>query len=83
MNLAEPGRTSNRRIHDKGDTHRLSTHTTDISNDTGVDTTQRAFAGVRRHLSEKIIGQLELVDRLLIALLAGGHLLVEGLSSSA
>jgi len=65
-------------MHDKGDTHRLSTHTTDNSNDTDADTAQRAFAGARRHLSEKIIGQLELVDRLLISLLADGHLLVEG-----
>jgi len=37
-----------------------------------------AFSQVRKHLQTKIIGQSLLVDRLLIALLADGHLLVEG-----
>ena len=37
-----------------------------------------AFSKVRKHLQTKIIGQNLLVDRLLIALLADGHLLVEG-----
>ena len=37
-----------------------------------------AFNKVRKHLQTKIIGQSLLVDRLLIALLADGHLLVEG-----
>jgi len=36
------------------------------------------FTQVRKHLQKKIIGQSLLVDRLLIALLADGHLLVEG-----
>jgi len=36
------------------------------------------FTKVRKHLQTKIIGQSLLVDRLLIALLADGHLLVEG-----
>ena len=47
------------------------------------DTTSRgsvadAFETLRNQLSECIIGQKLLVDRLLIALLADGHLLVEG-----
>ena len=37
-----------------------------------------AFNKVRKHLQTKIIGQTLLVDRLLISLLADGHLLVEG-----
>lgn len=37
-----------------------------------------AFTRVRKHLQTRIIGQHLLVDRLLIALLADGHLLVEG-----
>lgn len=37
-----------------------------------------AFTKIRKHLQTKIIGQNLLVDRLLIALLADGHLLVEG-----
>ena len=39
---------------------------------------QRAFARLRDTLRTRIIGQEALVDRLLIALLADGHLLVEG-----
>ena len=39
---------------------------------------QRAFAQLRDALRIRIIGQEALVDRLLIALLADGHLLVEG-----
>ena len=38
----------------------------------------RAFTTIRKHLQTRIIGQHLLVDRLLIALLADGHLLVEG-----
>ncbi len=41
-------------------------------------TAARAFAGLRDELSRCIIGQQALVERLLIALLADGHLLVEG-----
>jgi len=37
-----------------------------------------AFTTIRKHLQTRIIGQNLLVDRLLIALLADGHLLVEG-----
>ena len=42
------------------------------------DTSTAAFAQLRRQIQERIIGQQALVDRLLIALLANGHLLVEG-----
>ncbi len=41
-------------------------------------TTQTAFQQLKEHVSQQIIGQEVLVDRLLIALLADGHLLVEG-----
>jgi MoxR-like ATPase len=37
-----------------------------------------AFRNLRQHLQAKIIGQEHLVDSMLIALLADGHLLVEG-----
>lgn len=39
---------------------------------------QQTFGELRARLSERVIGQEQLVDRLLIALLADGHLLVEG-----
>jgi MoxR-like ATPase len=39
---------------------------------------QRAFADLQERLSHRIIGQETLLSRLLIALLADGHLLVEG-----
>ncbi len=40
--------------------------------------TQEAIQKLQQHISNKIIGQETLVNRLLIALLADGHLLVEG-----
>ncbi len=39
---------------------------------------QQAFAQLKEYLSQQVIGQQGLLDRLLIALLADGHLLVEG-----
>lgn len=42
------------------------------------DTTQQTLKSLKLWLSDQIIGQEHLVDRLLIALLADGHLLVEG-----
>ena len=39
---------------------------------------QHDFAQLRTHVERQILGQAELVERLLIALLANGHLLVEG-----
>ena len=41
-------------------------------------TTQQAFHTLHTHISKQILGQEQLVNRLLIALLADGHLLVEG-----
>ena len=46
--------------------------------DTGNARLHDAFKGLREALSSEIVGQSELVERLLIALLADGHLLVEG-----
>jgi MoxR-like ATPase len=44
----------------------------------GGSPAQRAFDRLRSHLRGRIVGQGELIERLLIALLADGHLLVEG-----
>ena len=41
-------------------------------------TTQHAFLQIKTHIASHILGQETLIDRLLIALLADGHLLVEG-----
>lgn len=49
-----------------------------ITSQAGESDCHFAFSKVRKHLQTKIIGQTLLVDRLLIALLADGHLLVEG-----
>jgi MoxR-like ATPase len=38
----------------------------------------QAFTLLKQHLSEQIVGQTSLVENLLIALLADGHLIVEG-----
>ena len=42
------------------------------------DQAHAAFLGLRERLSAVIVGQAALVERLLVALLADGHLLVEG-----
>lgn len=51
--------------------------TTDTTEQT-QNTNQFAFGKAQKYLQSRIIGQNDLVDRLLIALLADGHLLVEG-----
>ena len=43
-----------------------------------VDTVQEHFLHLSNHLNSRILGQKELISRLMIALLADGHLLVEG-----
>jgi MoxR-like ATPase len=43
-----------------------------------ADTILSAFNALRAYLNEQILGQENLVERLLVALLADGHLLVEG-----
>lgn len=44
---------------------------------------QARIVELRNVLSETIIGQTDLLDKLVIALLAGGHVLVEGLPGLA
>jgi MoxR-like ATPase len=43
-----------------------------------TQTLQQQILGLKKHLNQRILGQEGLVSRLLIALLADGHLLVEG-----
>jgi len=43
-----------------------------------IQTVQQHILNLNNHLNERILGQQALVSRLLIALLADGHLLVEG-----
>ncbi len=43
-----------------------------------MDALQQRFTQLKEALSQQVIGQPELIERLLIALLADGHLLVEG-----
>lgn len=52
--------------------------TTEAKMAENADLLHREFAQLRRHLEQQILGQKTLVERLLIALLADGHLLVEG-----
>jgi MoxR-like ATPase len=49
-----------------------------VRNAAAEDLIQAEFEALRRRIGEQIIGQPVLVERLLIALLADGHLLVEG-----
>jgi MoxR-like ATPase len=46
--------------------------------DPSPDSLATEFSALRRQVGESILGQQGLIDRLLIALLADGHLLVEG-----
>jgi len=46
-------------------------------------TTQSAIAALRESLAQTIVGQTKLLDRLVVTLLAGGHVLVEGLPGLA
>ena len=48
------------------------------ANSTPLESHHQAFLNLRAELQQRVIGQQDLVDRLLIALLADGHLLVEG-----
>jgi MoxR-like ATPase len=45
--------------------------------------TQEQFLTLRAHLQQIIVGQQALLDRLMIALLSGGHVLLEGLPGLA
>ena len=49
----------------------------------GADPCQAAVGALREQLSRDIVGQQALLDRLVVALLSGGHLLVEGLPGLA
>ena len=44
----------------------------------GILKTQNEFRRLREHLEEMIVGQQRLLDRLMIGLLTGGHILLEG-----
>ena len=41
-------------------------------------TTSAALNALRQHINGRLIGQAQVVDQVLIAMLAGGHVLVEG-----
>lgn len=45
--------------------------------------TQTEFLTLRNHLEQQIIGQKNLLDRLLVSLLTGGHILLEGVPGLA
>lgn len=46
--------------------------------DTALTPAQEALQALSRHVSSQVIGQERLVERMLVALLADGHILVEG-----
>lgn len=51
---------------------------------TGTDETLSPFAStVRMHVAKTVVGQEQVVERILIALLTGGHLLLEGVPGIA
>ena len=56
----------------------MNLRTATAAEEFSIDTSHLAFRNLRQHLQARIIGQEHLVDSLLIALLADGHLMVEG-----
>ena len=44
----------------------------------GLTPAQKALQGLSRYVASQVIGQERLVERMLVALLADGHILVEG-----
>lgn len=56
----------------------------DVPDDTAASASgaRANFAGLRARMGHSIIGQEQVVERLLIALLADGNVLVEGLPGS-
>ena len=46
--------------------------------DTPLTNAQKELARLRDHVSSQVLGQEQLVERMLVALLADGHILVEG-----
>ena len=46
--------------------------------DTPLTDAQKELARLREHVSSQVLGQEQLVERMLVALLADGHILVEG-----
>ena len=66
----------------KGDLGLMRSETEAVAQTTGAtaqsDRVHEDFSRLRRHVEGQILGQSGLVERLLIALLADGHLLVEG-----
>ena len=65
-------------IHDSGESTSFDEMNDAMRMEHETSPAQRAFARLRDALRTRIIGQETLIDRLLIVLLADGHLLVEG-----
>ena len=51
---------------------------TEVSNEPGLQQAQSVVQALRSQINQVLIGQAEVVDQVLIALLAGGHVLIEG-----
>lgn len=49
-----------------------------LATDTAPTDAQKQLARLREHVSSQVLGQERLVERMLVALLADGHILVEG-----
>lgn len=53
------------------------------SSPAATSTTQEQFLSLKHHLQQCIIGQNRLLDRLMVSILCGGHILLEGLPGLA
>ncbi|MFN0079844.1 MAG: AAA family ATPase, partial [Prosthecobacter sp.] len=61
----------------------MPTQTTAASSSTKPQSPQQFVAGVRERVAKIVVGQDVVVERVMIALLTGGHLLLQGLPGLA
>ena len=50
-----------------------------MNSDTPVEDLSSQFQTLKTQLSERILGQPDLIEAVLVAMVAGGHILLEGL----
>jgi len=55
-----------------------NTATTEISEPPADNTLLAGFASVRQSLNERLAGHNRLIERMLVAVITGGHVLIEG-----
>jgi hypothetical protein len=76
----QPSEPNRRAVHGRGGRH-LTTAIESLRSD--IEEQSRILDRVRLEVAKLVVGQREMIDRLLLALIADGHLLVEGIPGLA